>query len=140
MSRLIVIFCASLFVAALSGCSSSPSAADQKQAALTEWRQAADTREARGELSRVDKLKEMYALLAKEPISVSDVAGMRWASSDITTLEALQAGKIDRIEAESRLRASEIAWRAEVADRELASRPTTTRCVTWQGITQCATR
>ncbi|KWU18075.1 hypothetical protein AS148_14485 [Achromobacter xylosoxidans] len=140
MSRLIVTFFASLFVAALSGCSSSPSAADQKQAAFTEWRQAAGTREARGELSRVDMLKEMYALLAKEPISVSDVAGMRWASSDITTLEALQAGKIDRIEAESRLRASEIAWRAEVADRELASRPATTRCVTWQGITQCATR
>lgn len=140
MSRLRFVLWVSLFVAAISGCVSRPSAADQKQAALTEWRQAASTREARGELSRVDKLKEMYALLAREPISVSDVAGMRWASSDITTLEAFQAGKIDRIEAESRLRASEIAWRSEVAERELASRPVSTRCVTWQGITQCATQ
>lgn len=140
MYKFIIVLCTLLSVSATSGCASRPSLADEKRGALTEWRQAAAAREARGELSRIDKLKEMYALLGEEPVSVSDVAGMRWASSDIATLEALQAGKIDRIEAESRLRASEIAWRAEVADRELASRPATTRCVTWQGITQCATQ
>ncbi len=140
MSKLKFVLWVLLAITATAGCASRPSAADQKQAAFTEWRQAASTREARGELSRIDKLKEMYALLAKEPVSVSDVAGMRWASSDIATLEAFQAHKIDRIEAESRLRASETAWRAEVAERELASQPVSTRCVTWQGITQCATQ
>ncbi|WP_241065480.1 hypothetical protein [Achromobacter insuavis] len=140
MSKLILSLLALLSVSAIAGCASSPSPFDQKQAAFTEWRLAVAAREARGELSRIGKLKEMYALLATEPVSISDVAGMRWASSDITTLEAFHAGKIDRLEAESRLRESETAWRSEVAQRELANRPIATQCVTWQGITQCATQ
>lgn len=124
---------------AIAGCASQ-SPADRKLAVISAWNADASARQARGELSRIDKLKELYSLLSKEPVSASDVAGMRWASSDITTLEALQVGKIDRPEAESRLRQSETAWRAESAAREAAARPVNTRCVTWQGFTQCATQ
>ncbi|MGE8452645.1 MAG: hypothetical protein ACN6OP_18900 [Pseudomonadales bacterium] len=82
----------------------------------------------------------MYALLSEEPVSAADVAGMRWAGSDITTLEALQAGKIDRADAESRVRQSETAWRAESAAQDAAAGSVNTRCVNWQGFTQCATQ
>ena len=125
---------------AIAGCASSPTPSERKAAAVSAWRHDAEARETRGELTRINKLKELYALLAKEPVSVSDVAGMRWARSDIATLEAFQASKIDRLQAETQLRASETAWRAEVAERDLAAQPISTRCVTWQGITQCATR
>ncbi|WP_157672783.1 hypothetical protein [Achromobacter denitrificans] len=140
MSKLVLVLCSIVVAGAISGCAASPSPSDRKLAAFSEWQKDASAREAAGKLSRVDKLKEMYAQLAKEPVSVSDVAGMRWASSDITTLEAYQAGKIDRAEAESRLRQSETTWQSERAAQNAAARPANTRCITWQGFTQCATQ
>lgn len=139
MSKIRFVLCLILLGSAISGCAS-PTPADRKNAAISAWNADASARQGRGELSRIDKLKELYSLLSTEPVSAADVAGMRWASSDITTLEALQAGKIDRAEAESRLRQSETAWRAESAAQDAAARSVNTRCVTWQGFTQCATR
>lgn len=140
MSKFRLFLSLGLAVGVLVGCSASPTAADRKMATFSQWQKDASTREERGELSRIDKLKEMYAQLAKEPVSMSDVAGMRWASSDITTLEAYQAGKIDRAEAESRLRQSETTWQSERAAQNAAAGPASTRCITWQGFTQCATQ
>lgn len=139
MRKIVFVLFLILMGSAIAGCASQ-SPADRKLAAVTAWNADASARQARGELSRIDKLKELYSLLSKEPVSTADVAGMRWASSDITTLEALQVGKINRAEAESRLRQSETAWRAESAARDAAARPFNTRCVTWQGFTQCATQ
>lgn len=139
MSIFKVVLCSIIAAGLVAGCAA-PSPADRKAAEFAEWRKDAAAREAAGTLSRIDKLKEMYAQLAKEPVSMADVAGMRWASTDITTLEALQAGKIDRSEADSRLRESQTAWRAEMAAQAAASRPVNTNCITWQGFTQCATQ
>lgn len=139
MSKIKLLICLAFSISVTTACTS-PSPADRKLEGISTWRADASVRESRGELTRIDKLKELYALLAKEPVSRSDVAGMRWASADIDTLEALQAGKIDKSEAESRLRRSETAWRAESAARDAAAMPVTTRCVTWQGFTQCATQ
>ncbi|MNK97379.1 hypothetical protein D3C87_1177100 [compost metagenome] len=140
MCKLRFFLCFVFAFGVIAGCASPPTPAERKLTEFSDWRQRAEQREARGELSRVDKLKEMYAQLAKEPVSVADIAGMRWVSSDITTLEALQVGRIDRSEAESRLRQSETAWRADSASRRAVTKPVNTRCVTWQGFTQCATQ
>ncbi|WP_313619516.1 hypothetical protein [Achromobacter sp.] len=139
MRKIKFLLCLVLVVWVTTACTS-PSPADRKFEALSIWRADASAREARGELTKIDKLKELYALLATDPVSSSDAAGMRWASTDIDTLEALHAGKIDRSQAESRLRQSETAWRAESAARDAASKPINTRCITWQGFTQCGTQ
>lgn len=140
MCKLRFFLVLSLALGVTVGCSATPTPADRKMATFSQWQKDAATREGRGELSRIDKLKEMYAQLGKEPVSRTDVAGMQWASSDITTLEAFQAGKIDRAEAESRLRQSETAWRSSIAEQDAAGKSVSTRCVTWQGFTQCATQ
>lgn len=118
--------------AGIAGCATP---AEKKTAAIKAWTSDSNAKIASGQMTQLDKLKGMYDILRRPPVTATDAAAMRWTAANIDTLEALQSGTITRQQADSRMRQSETDFETNNAHNSVQ-----TNCYRWQNYVNCTSQ